>query len=263
MTPSSEPTVIVSEDPSSTPLSDTSVVRVTFFFDPWPEEVSWRIIDLETTTALAGVPTGTYQPGVDRADQNVVLQTGVSYGFVVEDSLGDGMAGIGIVYQITLLQSVDESEEDLILLEGDGVYTSTRTETFYVPSPDEYPTSAPVQPTVSPAPTIFTVPVYLTIVLDTWHQETSWQIVSANDPSQILVDRPPDSYRAGISVTEEIFLSPSTDATDSYVFTIRDYFEDGIVNGGYIMTTQDGTILFEGDGAFGAKRSHTFSVPPL
>jgi hypothetical protein len=197
--------------------------------------------------------------GEDRADVDVLVPAGRNYGFIVEDSRNDGIAGIGTVYQIVLVPNTsgDEIEDWMILLEGDGAFTSSRSETFYVPRQDEYPTTAPASPTVSPAPTVFKVPIYLTITFDVWHQETSWSIVRTDDPTDVLIDRPYDTYRSGDAVTEEIFLEPGIVVT----FAIRDFYKDGINSGGYVMKASDGTVLFEGNGDFGEERSHEFVVP--
>jgi len=173
---------------------------------------------------------------------------------VIEDGSGDGIAGIGMLY---VLKMTDHPE--IVLLEGDGVFNGNRTETFYVPREAEYPTSAPVPPTVSPVPTALTIKVNLTIIFDDWHQETSWKIVAENDPSIVFAEAIVDTYRAGDNVTETIFLPPG----QSYVFTIQDYFEDGIEGGSYIMVSEDGKILAQGDGNFGAERFHQFTLPTV
>jgi hypothetical protein len=128
---------------------------------------------------------------------------------------------------------------------------------FYVPTTAEYPTAAPLPPSISPGPTVFTVPVFLTITFDNWHQETAWQVVTQEDPTNVVAEAFFDTYRAGDTSTVEIQLQPGR----PYIFTIRDYFADGIDGGGYKMMTVDGTTLFEGDGVFGAERSHQFVVP--
>jgi hypothetical protein len=180
------------------------------------------------------------------------LKEGKQYTFEISDSAGDGMAGIGMLYVLSMTDN-----PDAILLQGDGVFADKRMELFKVPTKAEYPTAAPAPPSISPAPTVYTVPVFLTITFDNWHQETAWQIVTQEDPTKVVAEAGFDTYRTGDKSTIEIKLRPGR----PYIFTIRDYFSDGIDGGGYKMTAVDGTLLFEGDGVFGAERSHQFVVP--
>eukprot|EP00536_Pseudo-nitzschia_multiseries_P012808 jgi/Psemu1/326972/estExt_fgenesh1_pg.C_5090001 len=155
------------------------------------------------------------------------------------------------MYEIILTEKTD-----IVLLDGDGVFENGRTQTFYVPTEEEYPTRAPSPSTISPAPTFHTVNVYLTIFFDNWHQETSWQIRGADDANVLYAEAAYDTYRAGESQTNEIPLPPGR----SYVFTIKDFFNDGIKDGEYLLMAADGTVLFEGNGEFGASRNHTFTL---
>jgi len=224
-------------------------ISIAIYFDPWPEELSWKL-ESDTDGLVAIVPTGTYITQ-DQTIELVTIIPGGNYIFTVEDSGNDGIAGIGTLYEIFITD-----QQDIVLLEGDGVFKDSRNTTFYVPTIDEYPTSAPFF-TLSPAPTINTVSVFLIIIFDAWHQETSWTITDKNNPNLVYAEAVYDTYRAGESITEEIQL-PSGQA---YIFIIEDFFDDGIEDGEYLMMTDDGTILFEGDGSFGASRSHTFTLP--
>jgi len=225
-------------------------ITIAIYFDPWPDELSWKL-ESDADGLVAIVPKGTYIT----QDQTVELVTvipGGNYTFTIEDSGNDGIAGIGILYEIFITD-----QQEIILLKGDGVFKDSRNTTFYVPTIDEYPTSAPSELTLSPAPTVNTVSVFLIIIFDHWQQETSWTITEVNNPNLVYEEAVYDTYRAGESITEEIQL-PSGQA---YIFIIEDFFNDGIEDGEYLMMTDDGTILFEGDGSFGASRSHTFTLP--
>ena len=234
--------------PSQSPVS----ITVAIFFDPWPEEVSWKIESEAEEELITSVPLGSYISPQDQAFELVAVTPGENYIFTIEDAGRDGIAGIGTLYEIFLTD-----HPDIILVDGDGVFEDSHSDTFYVPTIDEYPTSAPTESTVSPAPTINTVNVYLIIIFDSWHQETSWIITDEDDSSLVYAEAEYDTYRAGESITEEIALPPGR----TYTFTIEDFFDDGIENGEYLMMTADGTILFEGNGDFESHRSHTFTLP--
>jgi len=231
------------------PNSRTNIT-IAIYFDPWPEEVSWKI-EGDIEGLLAVNPTDTYF-GQDETFDLVSVLPGENYTFTIEDSGKDGIAGIGKLYEVFVTD-----HPDIVLADGDGVFEKSRKTTFYVPTIGEYPTSAPLKPTFSPAPTIQTVSVFLTIVFDDWQQETSWKITNEENSNIIYAEIPYDTYRSGESVTEEIRLPPG----QTYNFIIKDFFNDGMKDGEYLLMSDDGTILFEGNGSFGAFRTHTFTVP--
>jgi hypothetical protein len=185
---------------------------------------------------------------MDHAIETMTIRAGDTYELIVQDQANDGIAGIGNVYEVTLTD-----HPDVILAAGDGVYTEQRLEEFYVPLPGEFPTGAPTR---SPAPTVDSVVVVLTIFFDEWHQETAWQIVAQQNPNQVLAEAIYDTYRKGESITEEIYLPKGR----PYIFLIKDFFNDGIDGGKYEMKDSRGNVLFRGDGNFGAERSHQFAV---
>lgn len=198
---------------------------------------------------ISNVPSGTYLSDMDQVRERITVHEGATYRLTIQDSAADGIAGIGNLFEISLSQ-----RPDIVLLQGDGVFAAQHVEMFYVPTQQEYPTSAP---TLSPAPTFDSlVAVFLTIVFDNWHQETAWQIVARENPNQVWSEAVYDTYRAGSSVTERIMLPPGR----SYIFIIKDFFEDGIDGGSYKMMKANGNVLFEGDGNFGAERSHQFTL---
>jgi hypothetical protein len=246
------PTRLTHSESESESESESLVsITVAIYYDPWPEEVSWKI-ESETTGLVAIALAGTYT-AQQQSFNSVMVIPGEKYTFTIEDSGNDGIAGIGMLYEIYMTD-----QPDFILIEGDGVFEESRETEFHVPTIEEYPTSAPSEPTVSPAPTINTVSVYLIIIFDSWHQETSWTITAEDNPSFAYAEVEYDTYRAGESITEEIKLPPD----QTYTFVIEDFFNDGIEDGEYLMMTDDGTVLFEGNGSFGSSRSHTFTLPP-
>ena len=243
------------QNPNAKDLGADSV-NVTFaiYFDPWPQELSWKIETRNPVGGLiASVPAGTYQSPKDHALEALSLTPGENYVLTIEDSGNDGIAGIGTLYEIFLTD-----HPEIVLLDGDGVFEESRTATFYVPTLEEYPPIAPATNMVVPSPTVPTVKVYLVIAFDSWHQETAWTIADESDPKKIYAEATYDTYRAGETITEEIVL-PATGGI--YVFTIRDFFNDGIIDGEYLLMTADGVVVLKGDGDFGSFRSHAFKLP--
>ncbi len=235
-------------------VEDVEEVSVTFaiYFDPWPQEVSWKIEKENATDTVASVPAGTYKSPQDKTLEVVTLRHGGNYIMTIQDSGSDGIAGIGTLFEIFLTDN-----PDILLLDGNGIFEDSRSEVFHVPTLEEYPSSAPGETTVSPAPTVPMVKLYLIIVFDNWHQETAWIITDDSDPSNVFAEATYDTYRSGETITEEIVLPLG----GSFTFTIRDFFNDGIKDGEYLLTTFEGEVIFTGNGDFGSSRSHTFKLP--
>jgi len=230
-----------------------SSVPVTFaiYFDPWPQEVSWKI-EREDSQLVAFVPTGTYKSPQDHMYEELLLEPGDMYVLTITDAGGDGIAGIGTMYEVFLTD-----RPKVILLAGNGVFEGGRSDSFIVPTMAELPSNAPSASTVSKVSTIKTLNVYLVIVFDNWHQETAWVISDENDPSIVFAEKTYDTYRSGDSITEEIALP----AGGTYTFTVKDFFNDGIKDGEYLLMSANGDVIFKGIGEFGSFRSHTFTLP--
>lgn len=252
LSPTEEPVVVVGKVDEIIVPEEVSVTFA-IYFDPWPQEVSWEIDSENVTEGLvASAPTGTYQSPQDKTEEIFLLKHGGNYTLNIQDSGSDGIAGIGTLYEVFLTD-----DPNIVLLDGNGIFHNSRKEVFHVPTLDEYPSSAPVAPTISPAPTVPTTKVYLTIVFDNWHQETAWMIT--DESGNLIAETSYDTYRSGETVTDEIVLPLG----GTYKFTIRDFFNDGIKGGEYLMTTSDGRVIFSGKGDFGSFRSHTFTVPAI
>jgi hypothetical protein len=244
-------------DPTKAPIEaatkSSSSVSVTFaiYFDPWPQEVSWKIERENSKGVVASVPTGTYKSPQDHTLEVLPLTAGENYMLTIKDAGSDGIAGIGTLYEIFLTD-----RPEVVLLAGDGVFEDNRITVFYVPTLEEFPSSAPTEMMVSLAPTIKTVKVYLIIIFDNWHQETAWTIVGEDDPTLVFAEAAYDTYRSGEVITEEISLP----AGGIYAFTIKDFFNDGIKDGEYLLMNEAGDVIFQGNGDFGSSRSHTFKL---
>jgi hypothetical protein len=240
-------TLAPTPQPTPSPTGLQTSVTLAIYFDPWPEETSWTIENLQKDV-ISSVPPGTYVPPMDQVRETITVNEGATYVLTIGDSAGDGIAGIGNLFVLSMTD-----RPDIVLAQGDGVFAEQHIETFYVPTPEEYPSSAP---TMTPAPTFKTIGIFLTINFDSWHQETAWQVVAQENPNQIWAEAVYDTYRAGESVTENILLPTGR----PYIFIIKDFFQDGIDGGSYKMVTANGRVLFEGDGNFGAERRHQFAI---
>ena len=232
-------------------------IQVNIFFDPFPQETSWSIVDTQSNTTYIDVPPGTYVD-IDHTSEEVYLLPGREYEFRLMDTGKDGIMGYGHEYQLELIDDGVVIE----LAKGDGTFGSEKTELFYVPTVDEYPTESPVPPstpTVSPSPTIYTVPIHLTILFGNWHEETYWKIVDANNETIVFAEVFPGDYKYGETITETIYLPPG----NTYTLIMYDYYGDGIDSNGYrLWFEQEGgnTTLAEGDGQFTSEIRHNFTL---
>jgi hypothetical protein len=235
------------------------MIQVNLFFDPFPQETSWSIVDTQNNQTYVDVPTGTYVD-VDHAKEEVYLSPGNEYEFRLVDTAGDGIMGYGHEY---LLQLIDDGVT-IELVKGGGEFGAEKAELFYVPTRDQYPTEAPINPsapTLSLAPTVYTVPVHLSILFGKWHEETYWKIVDADDESIVFAEVVPGHYKYGETITETINLPPGR----TYILIMYDYFGDGLDSDGYRLWTEQGgnVTLAEGDGNFASEIRHTFALDPV
>ncbi len=95
----------------------------------------------------------------------------------------------------------------------------------------------------------------LSIVLDNYPSETTWQITDEND-AVLASGGPYSGFSSGTLVTEDICLPEAC-----YTFTVFDSFGDGICcaygNGSYLLADEDGNTLASG-GEFASEESTEF-----
>jgi hypothetical protein len=124
------------------------------------------------------------------------------------------------------------------------------------------PTRAPVVPTVSPAPTVYTIRIWIEIILDCWADEISWTLhdLSTNEVIEEVSTGTYDAFEDEVVVA--IDLLPSS---RYFQFTIKDTYGDGLFEGYYQISMgeslETSELLVQGVGMFGAERSHTFEIP--
>ena len=123
------------------------------------------------------------------------------------------------------------------------------------------PTPAPALPTTSPAPTSYTLRIWLELFFDYWPSEISWELKYAKT-QEIVQQVLADTYQFENQVAIPIDVEPSME----YQFTIQDKWGDGISGDGYYQVRMGDSLetavtLFEGVGLFGDTKTHTFQVP--
>lgn len=103
------------------------------------------------------------------------------------------------------------------------------------------------------------IEVTMTIVLDDYPAETTWQLTDANG-NTVASGGPYGSLPAGTTVTENFCLT-----TACYDYTISDSYGDGICcaygNGSYELVDNNGNVLASG-GSFGSSETTNFCLGP-
>jgi hypothetical protein len=195
-------------------------VSVRIYSDPYGHELSWKITDqLDTSTIYAEAPYGTIIG--DHMFQTIKLPAGSNLRFEINDAADDGIFGDpdAVLYEIVLVDRGDE----LVMVEGNGQFTTSREENFHVPATSEYQSifasryssfeEAALDRIGSGGPT---VPLFIYIEFSDYHEDASWEVTSA-DGGTVYASKGPNEYRYGNEITEQVNL-PSGE----YMFTIRD-----------------------------------------
>ena len=130
------------------------------------------------------------------------------------------------------------------------------------------PTKAPSPPTISPAPSITTVTIVLTLYLDEFPHEISWLVRDVDNAGAIIREVPTNTYPRGtILVREEMQVAPG-----DYRLILEDSAGDGIDTSqtgdgiAYEIVVIDKSfdtkfLVLESDGAFERRIVRRFTVP--
>mmetsp|Transcript_33047 Transcript_33047/g.80325 ORF Transcript_33047/g.80325 Transcript_33047/m.80325 type:complete len:572 (+) Transcript_33047:544-2259(+) len=123
----------------------------------------------------------------------------------------------------------------------------------YSPSP----TSAPTWVGQTTSPTRLTVDVIISLHLDVFANELSWEI--SDSLGNVIDARPTGYYRYANFVNETVALTPG----EEYEFEVMDSYGDGIVDEGYyqVFAGNGVDILVDGTGGFGRFKTHTLVAP--
>ncbi|GGD81865.1 T9SS type A sorting domain-containing protein [Planktosalinus lacus] len=169
-----------------------------------------------------------------------------------------GLEGTSLT-QIEWTGSLENGEQEEIILDAVAInQNGTFTATLENPNgqPDEFPGNNEANVSFEAPEEFITPEVNLTIVLDDYPEETTWEFL--NSAGATLYSGGPYPGQDGQTIEETFTLS----SDDCYTFTIIDDFGDGICcgfgNGSYSLETEDGTIIIEG-GEFESSESVTFS----
>jgi hypothetical protein len=249
--------------PQYVPVTNGVAVSVRIYSDPFPYEVSWRITDLSGLAVYASVGFGSIDG--DHAFTDVLLSPGGSYIFTIMDAADDGIFGDvdATLYEVVL---VDQGV-NMVLLEGNGAFTSNRSETFSVPVVADYPvvssssSSVTVDAAVLAGRVTTTVKIY--ILFADYHEDLSWMVTDASDENVVYASVPPDHYRYGKDVQEEIQLPAGL-----FSFVIRDrrgtddFRAFTAFSVSYVNAGGDTVPLLEHLGAIaGESKTQTFEIP--
>jgi len=244
-------------------------ISVRIYSDPYGHELSWIITDqLDINTVYAEAPYGRIVG--DHTFTTVQVPVGADLRFEIKDAADDGIFGDpdAILYEIVLNDRGDE----LVMVEGNGQFTTSRVETFRVPNSNEYEALFASRFSSYEETALDldrsggrTVPFFIDLEFDDYHEDASWEVTSS-DGSQVFGSKGPNEYRFGTSITEQVNL-PS----GKYLFTIKDrrgtddlrafksyhlYYEGGLYNSGKTeIYRSEPPLRFTGETA-----SHEFEI---
>ncbi|MBT8189169.1 MAG: zinc metalloprotease, partial [Bacteroidia bacterium] len=241
------------------PSCNGTEVTMTIVLDNYPEETSWTLVDANgNTVASAGPYSGV--PAGSTVTETWCLPNGC-YDYTINDSYGDGICcayGNGS-YTLT-------DENNNVLASG-GAFGNSETTNFCLGS--TAPTcSDGIQngnetgvdcggPDCPPCSTCNGTDVTMTIVLDDYPGETSWELVDANG-NTVASGGPYSNMPAGGTVTESWCLADAC-----FDYTIFDSYGDGICcaygNGSYTLTDENNNVLASG-GSFGSSETTNFCL---
>ena len=251
-------------------IPDGAKVSVRIFSDPFGHEIRWKITDLLDDNKIYGeAPFGKIVG--DHSFQDVIVPVGTNLKFKIDDAADDGIFGDAdaILYEVVMVGSGGE----LVMVEGNGQFGTSREETFNVPKVnDEYlaqlrAAKADDRDFVSVSGP--TAPFKIYIEFADYHEDASWKVTSA-DGSKTFASRNANEYRYGNDVTEQVDL-----AAGEYKFTISDRrgTDEFRAFNSYKLSylnrkmQQNGlgeveTIVFQSEGLFnGEQSSHVFVIP--
>jgi len=207
----------VDENMLSRYIPDGVKVSVRIYADPFGHELQWKITDFNNENLVyAEAPYGKIDG--DHSFQDVIVPGGANLKFTIDDAADDGIFGDpdAILYEVVL---VDQGGE-LIMVEGNGQFGTSREEVFRVPQlSKEYIAmvrsskidSKQVASAAGP-----TAPLKIYIDFADYHEDASWMITSLDD-AVVYAFKNANEYRYGNEVTEVVDL-----AAGNYKFTIKD-----------------------------------------
>jgi hypothetical protein len=255
---------------SNRSIPDGVKVSVRIFSDPFGHELKWKITDLvDDSQIYAESPYGKIVG--DHSFQDVIVPAGGRMRFTIDDAADDGIWGDAdaILYEIVLVDSGGE----LIIVEGNGRFNTTRTEAFRIPQlSDEHLAIVRASRAASSKKQYATVvgptaPLEIYIEFADYHEDAAWSVTSL-DGLETYAYKNANEYRYGKDVTELVDLPAG-----EYQFTISDrrgtdeYRAFNFYRLSYLDKQQRNglggeTTVFQSVGLFdGETSSHSFVIP--
>jgi hypothetical protein len=146
---------------------------------------------------------------------------------------------------------------------GANLFTSPSTDvefTVYTSGNDVAPTDNVGVQTIVLAPEVTNTSLIVKVTTDQYGSESSWKIRKGNNA--LLASGGPYTDLAAVGTTVQPDVTVTLPAMDCYKFEMLDAFGDGLCcnygQGGYQVTTSDGTIVLSG-GEFGATEAKRIS----
>lgn len=263
----SNDSIVIDEDPQNRFIEDGVKISVRIYADPYGHELKWQIMDeLEGGKVYARSPYGAIKG--DHSFQDVRVPAGAKLKFKIDDAADDGVFGDAdaILYEVVLVLASGE----LVMVEGNGEFGTSREESFKVPFiSEEYMgmlraakiNSYSAQLALVEGPTA-TLKIYIDFA--DFHEDCSWKVTSL-DGLKTFAFKNANDYRFGNDVTEELEL-----ASGNYKFTISDrrgtdefrafnsyklsYVDRSSLGGGEVT-------VYESHNFSGEEISHEFLVP--
>jgi len=247
-------------------------VSVRIYTDPYGHELKWTLMDQsDSTKVYADVPYGTIVG--DHSFHDVTVPAGSNLRFEIKDAADDGIYGDAdaILYELVL---VDAQGHEMVMVEGNGQFGTSRQNDFHVPLEKDFAAAFASRSSSNEVTPITdrgfssctTVPTFIGIEFDDYHEDASWQVTSV-DGTIIYASKAPGVYRYGNEVKEQIDL-----CAGKYKFTISDrrgadeYRAFKKYKLSYrSLQRSDGEIpLYESQAPFiGETVSHEFEIPNL
>lgn len=246
-------------------------VSVNIFSDPFGHELRWKITDqLDPSKIYANVPYGRIKG--DHSFQEVVVPAGGNLRFQIDDAADDGIYGDpeAILYEIVLVDNGGE----IVMVEGNGQFGTSREETFRVPQVNEeylaLVRASNSAVAINPVETVDgpTAKFNIYIEFADYHEDASWMVTSL-DGTKTFASKLANVYRYGNDVLEEVNL-----AAGKYKFTIRDrrgtdefrafnFYKLSYLDSRQQRSGLGGAItVYESVGLFeGEQISHEFEIP--
>lgn len=274
--------------------TDPMCIDISLVFDNYPQDTSWKI-EADDGSVVSESPA--YPMSLKDTTQEVCLPEG-NYAFTIMDVYGDGMCcnwGNGS-YKLTSAENFVIAEGGEYGAEETTQFTMpfdpnpgqptpptpVTPPTPGTPPPTPKPTPQPVVPVTppptpkptpnptlppSPPPTAPPVPpapsthkLDVTVVLDQYPVDTTWEIIPAGQTEPFYESIPYVASQALTPDTQSVDLP-----TGTYDFIIYDVYEDGICcnwgEGSYELAF--GNDVVASGGSFGASETKRFSTPDV